>query len=1041
MVAGGLFWVGPDTPLSPLCTVSFVIRAPPRPRGAVVSVWAEGVSLHRGVAEARRGGEEVTAVVGKEKRDLWDVVAVVVPSFTRTEILVTVVSGEHHGITVRVRASAAVQCISSCGHGTCDFASGACLCEEGFFGPRCDATHAQWMRRRVPLQPLLLIPGLGGSQLIGEKGSSTGETEALWASVGPVGMLSKAKFDPASGKVAQDDPEWTVRAPRGGYGLEGIETLLPKAGLLGSLEAMMPAAAVQRAEYLAPLVRELEGAGGYTPGVDLFGFPYDWRQSSRSVELVDDLRDTIASIARQSGRKVQVVSHSMGGLLFQSYLAAHPEAAARDVSMWTAVACPFRGATGAAFKAFFEGDVMGDPLLSRADARSLAALMPSAYELLPDPAFAWDPEPTLSFSLEGEARLIPQASAAGSQRSVAKLIDAAVKCGSAGQQASSMAPALFEYARSSRQIRSFAALPGSVAFFNIHGTTALRSTPNSLTYMTPFDSVCDIIGARPDAELVAGDGVVPLQSAASDGFPWAAERILLPEVAGHVAIIKDERVLKLIRSLTGTECSFEGVWRAPAGAEFSLFQFGQRVYGHLAKNFKFAGSARHGRLEGIVLTEGAPSSSFLTAEMEPECLKTRATYRNSTTLVTLASLELERVVGSQCSPGETTACRVRRGSGLRGCSFGFWSTQCLVSSCHPGHHMRVDKLLNQVLCAPDDDNGSAGGPHVAEHRCSDPKHPFLCVDSSCASGIEECLRRGRYSDDNQGSRCPVETPILCEDGSCVRLLPHCEDRIKTFDDDEAARKNRLPGFACPPGKSVVCPSGACAATRDLCAPAHNERSSYPCPGKLVLCPSSRTCVTTLALCDPFKRTSPSVDDDDVDAVDLAPRRDPSCPWGAPVICPRARGRVCVTEASQCEAAIEAEVRATTTTTTTSSSSPSPSNLHSAKPTASAVHRPKGEHPFSWVLKIGTLSTPVLLGIGTAILFAATLAVALARYVRRQRISSSQVLGFADDDFDDGIPKQSARPDLYRGRGRRDQVAADEQISLLMHARSRKMLFD
>jgi hypothetical protein len=62
---------------------------------------------------------------------------------------------------------------------------------------------------------------------------------------------------------------------------------------------------------------------GYTPGTDLFGAGYDFRQSCR-----DSARALLARLQEVSrrcgGRRCDVVAHSLGGLVVRSLLADHP---------------------------------------------------------------------------------------------------------------------------------------------------------------------------------------------------------------------------------------------------------------------------------------------------------------------------------------------------------------------------------------------------------------------------------------------------------------------------------------------------------------------------------------------------------------------------------------------------------------------------------------------------------------------------------------------------------------------------------------------
>lgn len=83
---------------------------------------------------------------------------------------------------------------------------------------------------------------------------------------------------------------------------------------------------------------------GYSAGRDLFGFGYDFRQSVRSGARA--LLARLHELSRRSGgRKLDVVTHSLGGLVVRALLAeAHEEfgALVRPETFW----CCWRAGAG-----------------------------------------------------------------------------------------------------------------------------------------------------------------------------------------------------------------------------------------------------------------------------------------------------------------------------------------------------------------------------------------------------------------------------------------------------------------------------------------------------------------------------------------------------------------------------------------------------------------------------------------------------------------------------------------------------------------------
>lgn len=87
-------------------------------------------------------------------------------------------------------------------------------------------------------------------------------------------------------------------------------------------------------EYYESMARFLQGRG-----YQVFRFAYDWRLSN--TQLADQLRDLIA---RTGSSKVDIVAHSMGGIVASTYVARHGgERVRRLVTLGT----PFLGTPGA----------------------------------------------------------------------------------------------------------------------------------------------------------------------------------------------------------------------------------------------------------------------------------------------------------------------------------------------------------------------------------------------------------------------------------------------------------------------------------------------------------------------------------------------------------------------------------------------------------------------------------------------------------------------------------------------------------------------
>ena len=149
-------------------------------------------------------------------------------------------------------------------------------------------------------------------------------------------------------------------------------------------------APVEAVKYYARMTRHFEGLG-YVAGRTLWGFPYDFRQSNRAHGTLDALEARLErASAANGGRRVDVVSHSMGGLVVKALAALRPAVFERLVRKWVTVATPFQGAPGYAMDALTSGAKFVEGweahfFVQRETFRLLAAQSPAMYELVPPP--------------------------------------------------------------------------------------------------------------------------------------------------------------------------------------------------------------------------------------------------------------------------------------------------------------------------------------------------------------------------------------------------------------------------------------------------------------------------------------------------------------------------------------------------------------------------------------------------------------------------------------------------------------------------------
>ncbi len=244
-------------------------------------------------------------------------------------------------------------------------------------GPAADQFYPAHSATRERV-PVILVPGLLGSRLAREK-----DGVELWP--GGVRKLLTSDYQDLALRI---DPET----------LEPLDDGLVPSGLFDG--------AVGK-DFYRRILRELRVAGGYRlakPGqpvvqqkARLYVFTYDWRQDNvKTVAKLDALIDQIRRDYGDPGLRVDIVAHSMGGLIaryyerygtvdvldgnsFQVTGLGHSKLR-RMVLLGT----PNQGTVGAVHK-FLNGYRVGISALPTEG----VATMPSTFQLFPHPLVDW----------------------------------------------------------------------------------------------------------------------------------------------------------------------------------------------------------------------------------------------------------------------------------------------------------------------------------------------------------------------------------------------------------------------------------------------------------------------------------------------------------------------------------------------------------------------------------------------------------------------------------------------------------------------------
>lgn len=129
------------------------------------------------------------------------------------------------------------------------------------------------------------------------------------------------------------------------------------------------------------LQKDLE-LNNYQENTNLFFFPYDWRLDLNTTK--DLLKQKIDEVKLQTGKdKVNIIAHSMGGLLVKDYLNSYEK---ESVDKLIFIGTPHLGAPKAG-KILLEGDRFSIPWLEEDRIKEIAQNSPALHELLPNQTY------------------------------------------------------------------------------------------------------------------------------------------------------------------------------------------------------------------------------------------------------------------------------------------------------------------------------------------------------------------------------------------------------------------------------------------------------------------------------------------------------------------------------------------------------------------------------------------------------------------------------------------------------------------------------
>lgn len=520
-----------------------------------------------------------------------------------------------------------------------------------------------------------------------------------------------------------------VVARQDGHGLCSIDSLNPD----------LPSFLVADAYYYHDMINYLISIG-YEVGKTLFGFPYDWRQSVRHSENLEKLHELIhrlhestsapGGLSDDERQPVDVMTHSMGGLIMKSYVSKYLEDSTGVLGKWTAIGSPWRGGGSVAYKSMVSGyalDMTTIPIVNwglREDvAHAMELNWPSAFELMPDVTQSWGPTsspippPSITYQLVNghpiTADNIPDVLKLMTDINVANM-----QVWMTGQPAVPNPLNLGAWDQAQGTHKELNALTGRLEKIrNTRGTDASVQRNNggqnpspvtlsvtsidgsqvptkfSLYFDTPVTNVTLLQKATPRYSFLGGDGTVPFMSSSHDGI--FAHHLEYPGKSDHQRLLRTPEIMVAARRELGMECPVEGVWRV------NIFTPSGEIFATQYWNFTDE--------SGVVTPSDVLTSTSVAAfnttlgdgtrvfgQLAADCLSFVGTWY--TTYRTQAS----RVIGNDCSPHQVQRTPVENGNLIRTCIYGNWSSAADLY-CAKGFEL----TSNKSSCVP---IRSPGGP-------------------------------------------------------------------------------------------------------------------------------------------------------------------------------------------------------------------------------------------------------------------------------------------------------------------------------------------
>jgi|GEM_PF-4251886 len=211
------------------------------------------------------------------------------------------------------------------------------------------------------INPVIIIPGIVGTELYNEDDLIWPDLLQMATDINDQFLTENLSLDENGNSIKEILPENVIQA---------MDFNIPYINL--NLKIL---------DIFNGLTTNLEN-NGYQKNQNLFFFPYDWRLDLGSTkDLLDQKIEEIKTQTRKE--KVDIIAHSMGGLLVKDYLNQYGK---ESVDKLIFVGTPHLGAPKAG-KVLLEGDRFNIPWLEEDRIKEIADNSPALHELLPNPVY------------------------------------------------------------------------------------------------------------------------------------------------------------------------------------------------------------------------------------------------------------------------------------------------------------------------------------------------------------------------------------------------------------------------------------------------------------------------------------------------------------------------------------------------------------------------------------------------------------------------------------------------------------------------------